>query len=97
MNHNPRAFQQLCSFLYIILFLGCGAALVLSVLWDPSGMRGFPVVFLLAALANFLTAKIRFRPDRYRRNQKGAGVVCILIGLLFLICAVVSGVCLWWR
>ena len=97
MNQNPRAFQQMCSIIYVILFLGCAAALVWSLIPGASGMRGFPVVFLLAAMANFLSAKIRFRPDRNRRNQKGAGILCVLIGLMFLLFAVVRAVCLWWR
>ena len=92
---DPRAFTRTCNIIYGILCLGCIVSFVVSFWGGEPTLIGFPVLFLLAALLNFFSAWLRFRRDIRGHNQKSAGVLFLLGGILLLIICYVTVLCLW--
>lgn len=94
-SRSPRTFQHVCDGLYIALCAGCLLAFCLPFVMTGSPLKGFPVLFFLAALLNLLTSLLKFRKDGNRRNQKLQGVFFLLTTAGLLCLSYISAVCLW--
>ncbi len=94
-SRHPGTFQRVCDALYLLIMLGCAAAFVLSWRGRQVTMKGFPVLFFLAAGMNFLTSFLKFRRDSHRKNRKLEGIFYLLAALALLALTWVSAVCIW--
>lgn len=70
---------------------------ILAFLNPEDNMILFPVIFLLAAILNFLNGLDRVRKGRGQKKIKMSGFTLMTIGgALFILC-IVSAVTIWWR
>ncbi|HIZ44242.1 MAG TPA: hypothetical protein H9672_05925 [Firmicutes bacterium] len=94
---NPYTRQTLFDGLSVVAGIAVIATGVFTFVNPERYAYLFPVIFILAAVFQFLLAMPRLRKHYGKKNgkRKAAGIGLCAAGAVLLILAVVSAVCLW--
>ncbi|MDD6213321.1 MAG: hypothetical protein PUB22_09320 [Clostridiales bacterium] len=94
-SSNPRIFQNTVNMIHVILAVISVFLFLFSFVIPGEFMKGFPLVFLVAAVLNYLTVYLRLREGRRKKGRKAQAFLLFLIGCFFLAAGIVSGICIW--
>lgn len=94
-SKNPRAFQNFVDMVHVISCLVIVALTVFLYINPERYILFFPLVFLISAGLNFITAIYKWRTAGHRKSQKAKAVFFILLGAALCILTVVSLVSVW--
>lgn len=69
---------------------------VLAFLSPEDNMILFPVIFLLAAILNFLNGHDRFCAGRGDKKKRIAAMALMVVGAGLLLLSIISAITIWW-
>lgn len=95
-KRTRRTYAFALDMIHIIIGILIVVLSVLAFLNPEDNMILFPIIFLLAAILNFLNGFERFHNSRGQKKKRTSGMTLMIIGAaLFLLC-IISTITIWW-
>lgn len=94
-KNSMRMINMVVDFIHIGICIAIIALAIVVFLRPMQNTQCYPVIFFLAAVLNFTNAYARMNQFRPVRNRFASGIAVLILGILFLILAVISGISIW--
>ncbi|MDO5411656.1 MAG: hypothetical protein Q4F21_14635 [Lachnospiraceae bacterium] len=94
-RNSMRMINMVVDFIHIGICIAIIALAVVVFFRPMQNTECYPVIFFLAAVLNFTSAYARMNRFRLNRNHSASGIAVLVLGILFFILAVISGVSIW--
>lgn len=94
-KNSMRMINMIVDFIHIGI---CIAIIILAVIVFLRPMHStecYPIIFFLAAVLNFASAYARMNQFRPGKSRPASGIAALVLGVCFLILAVISGISIW--
>lgn len=90
-----RMINMVVDFIHIGICIAIIALAIFVFIRPMQNTQCYPVIFFLAAVLNFTSAYARMNQSRPGRGHIASGIAVLILGVLFLILAVISGISIW--